>query len=231
MYLGVNAASCRALRLPGNEGSRWGLSSFVAAEISTTSLSTIIAPSNGPSTHAPRVLTLVLALSMLQLSTLSNAAQRTETTAQGSDETQQSDDLEEVVVTGHVPPGSVIGNIPPENQLNPTDIASYGVSTISDLLNEISDLTQSDQGRDSSSAPIILVNGKRVSGVNEVADLPTESILRLDILPEEVALQYGYGAQQKVVNIILRRYFQAWVASLAGGESTQGPGGNETGDL
>ena len=174
--------------------------------------------------HRRFVMTLVIALSMCQFPAPSLAAQ-------GTDDTQQSDDLEEIVVTGHVPPDAVIGNIPPENQLNPTDIASYGVSTISDLLNEISDLTQSDQGRDSSSAPIILVNGRRVSGVNEVADLPTESILRLDILPEEVALQYGYGAQQKVVNIILRRYFQAWVASLAGGESTQGPGGNEAGDL
>ncbi len=175
--------------------------------------------------------TLVIALSLLQVPTLSRAAQPAQQPKQSSADSSPSDDLEEVVVTGHVPPDAVIGNIPPENQLNPTDIASYGVSTISDLLNEISDLTQSDQGRDSSSAPIILVNGKRVSGVNEVADLPTESILRLDILPEEVALQYGYGAQQKVVNIILRRYFQAWVASLAGGESTQGPGGNETGDL
>ncbi len=125
--------------------------------------------------------------------------------------------MEEIVVTGTPPRDSVIGVIPPENQLNPTDIASYGVSTINDLLNEITDLTQSDQGRDSSSAPIILVNGKRVSGVNEVGDLPTESILRLDILPEEVALKYGYGAQQKVVNIILRRHFQA----LGGGPGQQ----------
>ena len=35
---------------------------------------------------------------------------------------------------------------------------------------------------------LVLVNGKRISGVNEVSDLPTEAILRLDILPEEVAL-------------------------------------------
>jgi len=218
------------LSFPGNDVPRWGPSSFAAAGISTTLLSTIIASSTHESVPRPAFgLALVIACLML-LPTASRAAQSTEEPAQGADE-NRSDDLEEIVVTGHPPPGSVIGNIPPENQLNPTDIASYGVSTISDLLNEISDLTQSDQGRDSSSAPIILVNGKRVSGVNEVADLPTESILRLDILPEEVALQYGYGAQQKVVNIILRRYFQAWVANLVGGESTQGPGGNETGDL
>ncbi len=168
-------------------------------------------------------MTLVV-LALLQVLTASGAAQ-------GGDESLQSDDLEEIVVTAKAIRGSVLSDIPPENQLSPTDIASYGVSTINDLLNEITDLTQSDQGRDSSSAPIILVNGKRVSGVNEVGDLPTESILRLDILPEEVALKYGYGAQQKVVNIILRRRFEAWVAGLVGGESTQGAGENATGDL
>src|SRR5262245_28395189 len=79
-------------------------------------------------------------------------------------------EMDEVVVSAQAVPGAVIGDIPPENQLNPTDIASYGVSTISDLLSEISDQTQSEAGRDSSSGPIILVNGKRVSGVNEVGD-------------------------------------------------------------
>src|SRR5690349_1533342 len=131
-------------------------------------------------------------------------------------------DMDEVVVSAQAMPGAVIGDIPPENQLNPRDIASYGVSTVNDLLNEISDQTQSEQGRDSSSGPIILVNGKRVSGINEVGDFPAESILRVDILPEEVALKYGYGAQQKVVNIILRRRFRAKVANVDAGASTEG---------
>jgi hypothetical protein len=92
-------------------------------------------------------------------------------------------------------------------------------------------MTESDQGRDSSAAPIILVNGKRVSGVNEVGDLPTESVLRIDLLPEEVALKYGYDAQQKVVNVILRRHFYSRVANLSGGASTAGAGENEGGDF
>src|SRR5262249_40312583 len=44
-------------------------------------------------------------------------------------------------------------------------------------------------------------------------------------------IKYGYGAQQKVVNIILRRYFQAKVANLEGGASTEGGGERGTGDL
>jgi len=136
--------------------------------------------------------------------------------------------LDEVIIEAAMP-GAVIGDIPPENRLNPAQIAAYGDSTINDLLNDIAQQTQSDQGR-GNTAPIILVNGKRVSGVNEVGDLPTESILRVDILPEEVALRYGYGAQQKVVNIILRRNFRAKLFDLTGSESTDGGGESDMAD-
>ncbi len=136
--------------------------------------------------------------------------------------------MDEIVVEAAAP-GAVIGDIPPENQLKPAQIAAYGDSTINDLLNDIAQQTQSDQGR-GNTAPIILVNGKRVSGVNEVGDLPTESILRVDILPEEVALRYWYGAEQKVVNIILRRYFRAKLFDLNGSESTDGGGESDMAD-
>jgi hypothetical protein len=144
---------------------------------------------------------------------------------------QDDDPNEDIVVNGRALPGAVIGDIPPENRLTPADIASYGVGTVSDLLAQITEMTESDQGRDSSAAPIVLVNGKRVSGVNEVGDLPTESVLRIDILPEEVALKYGYDAQQKVVNVILRRHFYSRVANLMGGASTAGAGENEGGNF
>jgi iron complex outermembrane recepter protein len=134
-------------------------------------------------------------------------------------------EVEEVVVTGQLPPGAVVGDIPPENQLSRAAIAAYGVGTVSELLSQIAEQTRSDQGRDAT-GPIVLVNGRRVSGINEVGDLPVESVLRVDILPEEVALKYGYGATQKVVNVILRRRFQGRVAELGGGFATEGGGGN-----
>jgi hypothetical protein len=131
---------------------------------------------------------------------------------------------DEIIVTGQAVPGAVVGDIPPENQIGQSEIASYGVDSISDLLDEIADQTTSVAGRDSSSGPVVLVNGKRVSGINEVGDLPVESVLRVDILPEEVAIKYGYDEQSKVVNIILKRRFQSKVANLGGGMSAQGGG-------
>jgi len=137
------------------------------------------------------------------------------------------DDTQDIVVNGRAPPGAVIGDIPPENQLGPRAIASYGVGTISELLDQIALQTGSAAG---DGAPVVLVNGRRISGVNEVSDLPTESVLRIDILPEEVALKYGYSAEQKVVNVILRRRFKSTVFNLDGGMSTAGGGGNYSGD-
>src|SRR5690348_12251276 len=49
----------------------------------------------------------------------------------------ESDDDPDIVVTAHgKPPGSVIGDIPPEVTLGPGDIRSYGVSSVDDLLAE-----------------------------------------------------------------------------------------------
>ena len=120
--------------------------------------------------------------------------------------------------------GAAVGDIQPELQLSPADIQSYGVSTVIDLLNEIAPQTRSDHGRSSSTStsPVILINGRRISSLNEVQNIPTEAILRVDILPEEVALKYGYTADQRVVNIVLKPSFRAITGEAVGGTTTQG---------
>ena len=118
-------------------------------------------------------------------------------------------------------PGAVVGDIKPELQLSPADIQSYGVSTVTELLNELSPQTRSDRGRGASS-PVVLLNGRRISGLNEIQNIPTEAILRVDILPEEVSLKYGYTADQRVVNIVLKRRFRAITGEVVGGQTTAG---------
>jgi len=113
-------------------------------------------------------------------------------------------------------PGAVVGDIEPELELSPSDVQSYGVSTVTDLLDELAPQTRSDRGRGGDS-PVILLNGRRISGFNEIRDIPVEAILRVDILPEEVSLKYGYTADQRVVNIVLRPRFRALTGEAAGG--------------
>jgi hypothetical protein len=141
-------------------------------------------------------------------------------------QTDADTEVSEVVVSGaptlyRNQPGAVIGDIEPDLQLSPADIQSYGVSSVTELLSELAPQTQSDQGRGGGS-PVVLLNGRRISGFNEVQNIPTEAILRVDILPEEVALKYGFTADQKVVNIVLRRRFRSITAEATGGGPTEG---------
>jgi iron complex outermembrane receptor protein len=147
--------------------------------------------------------------------------------AQAADQQDENDatNVSGVTVTAHQAYaqqyGAVVGDIEPELQLNPTDIQSYGVSTVTELLNELAPQTRSDRGR-GGETPVVLLNGRRISSLNEVYNIPTEAILRIDILPEEVSLKYGYTADQRVVNIVLRRWFRATTAELQGGGPTEG---------
>jgi len=132
-------------------------------------------------------------------------------------------EVEELVVTGARQRGAVLGDIPPEVTFNAADVRSMGVSSINDLLAELT--PQSTSGRGGS--PVVLLNGRRVSSFNELKDIPTEAIQRVEVLPEEVALKYGYSAEQKVVNVVLRPRFHATTtegslaAPTAGGQTTK----------
>ena len=151
----------------------------------------------------------------------------TRTQAQPEAEEEGEEAEADVVVTARREPGKVIGDIPPDQQLSPADIRSYGVSSVSDLLTELAPQTTSGRG----GSPVILLNGRRIAGFQEIRDLPTEAILRVDIFPEEVALKYGYRADQKVVNFVLRPRFRSLAAEAIGKVPTQGGSAMEQGKL
>jgi hypothetical protein len=134
-----------------------------------------------------------------------------------------------ILVVGQRQRGAVIGDIKPEEQLGPADIRAYGASSVSELLDDLSAQTRSDRGR-GGEQPVVLLNGRRISSFSEIRDIPTEAIQRVDILPEEVALKYGYSADQRVVNVVLRRRFRAVTGQLDGSTSTDGGGNSEVAD-
>lgn len=133
----------------------------------------------------------------------------------------------ELVVTGEVR-GAVKTDVKPEVQLSPADIAAYGASNVSDLITALAPQLGTGQGR-GGEQPVILLSGRR-STFNEVRSLPPEAIERIDILPEEVSLQYGYSASQKVINIVLRPRFQALTAELEGRAPTAGGDSGQHGE-
>ena len=110
---------------------------------------------------------------------------------------------DEIVVTASLPRGAVVTEIPPVVELSEADIASYGASSVQELLEAISSQTTSSRGR-GSGRPIVLINGQRTSGFREIRDLPPEAIRTVQVFPEELALRYGYSADERVVNFILK---------------------------
>jgi len=130
------------------------------------------------------------------------------------------DESEEILVTGQRERGSVAGDIKPEEQLYAADVRALGISTISELLEELGPQLESASGK----PPVVLLEGHRIASFREIATLPAEAIARVDILPEEVGLRYGFSADQKVMNIVLRERFRAFTGELSGRLPTQGGG-------
>lgn len=114
----------------------------------------------------------------------------------------------EIVVIGTRLRGEVETDVEPELQLDEKDVVSYGASNIGDLLSALAPQTGGARGR-GGGQPVVLLNGRRISGFGELRTIPSEAILRVDVLPEQVALQYGYAADQRVVNFILKPDFSA----------------------
>ena len=96
----------------------------------------------------------------------------------------------------------------------------------SELLQALGPQIQSSRG---DGPPVVLINGARVSGFAEVRDLPPEAIMRLDVFPEELSVKYGYRADQRVINFVLRPRFRAINAEL--GERVTTAGGRRSVDL
>ena len=156
-----------------------------------------------------------------------NATPAPAPSAQVPDETGEEEDI---VITGQRARGSVVGDIPPQNTLDARDVRATGATNINELLEAIAPQIGSVQGR-GGEQPVLLLNGQRISSFRELRDIPTEAIVRVEILPEEVALKYGYRADQKVVNIVLRQRFRSTVAQVGGGGATDGGYASGSADL
>ncbi len=127
----------------------------------------------------------------------------------------------EIVVTASLIKGSVETDVPPIEEIEEKDIASYGASSLADLISAVAPQTGSGRGR-GGGQPVILLNGQRISGFRELRDLPPEAIKRVQIFPEEVALKYGYKPDQRVINFILKDNFASFSGEVESGVPQDG---------
>lgn len=110
---------------------------------------------------------------------------------------------------------------PPVATLDEAQIASYGAASLGELLNALTPQTGSGRGRDDGS-PVILVNGQRIGNFREMRNFPPEAIRKVEVLPEEVALRFGYPPNARVVNFILKDNFRNRTAEIKFGLPTRG---------
>ena len=155
------------------------------------------------------------------------AAETDEADAPGVTATDGND----ITVTGVRLRGEAVGNVRPEVRLDENQVRAYGAATIGELVDALAPSTRSGRGRQGGQ-PVILLNGQRIAGFGEIRELPPEAIERVDILPEEAALNYGYRPDQRVINIILKENFRSVTiagsvqVATAGGQNSYDANGN-----
>lgn len=113
--------------------------------------------------------------------------------------------------------GSAVTDIAPVAELDADAIAATGASTMDELQEAIRGQTQSADGSD----PIFLLNAQRVSGYRDIRSLPPEAIDKVEVLPEQVALRFGYPPTRRVVNFITKRHFRQVEVKASAGATTE----------
>ena len=132
-----------------------------------------------------------------------------------------------IIITAPSPRGSVIGNVDPEFQLDTEDIRALGASDIGELIEALTPQIGVPPGE----SPVVLVNGRRISGPAEIERYPREALERVDILPPQVAGAYGYPVANRVINFVLRESFVGGSAQISQGFATAGGRGSQEAKL
>ena len=122
----------------------------------------------------------------------------------------------EITVTA--PRGLTVGGIAPLLELSPSELESYGADTLSDLVDALKFLTRRSR---SDGAPVVLINGN-LAGLVEFANLPSDAVERVEVLPETVALQYGFSENQRVLNFVLREHYRTVPTRVSESGATEG---------
>jgi iron complex outermembrane receptor protein len=127
---------------------------------------------------------------------------------------------DDIVITGQRSPGSAVGAIDPTATLDQAGIQSLGATDLKTLLERLKPLTTSASGGD----PVYLLNGRRMSSMNELYSLPQEAMEKIEVLPESEAARFGFPATVRVMNFITKKRFRAVTYQQATGVTTEGGG-------
>jgi hypothetical protein len=126
----------------------------------------------------------------------------------------------DILVLGKRIAGSAIGDIQPVATLNEDAIRALGAVSMKELMERLKPLTTSADGNE----PVMLLNGRRISGFQELQTLPPEAIERTEVLPETEAARFGFPPTVRILNFITKKRFRATSVQLLPGAATDGGG-------
>lgn len=174
----------------------------------------------GASRGRPRARRLLLAF--LLSSTASSAAASDAGAAAGEAAGQPSPDdrKRDILVVGQ----RLFGDVQAEANLDGDAIDSYGVGTVDELIGEV----QGELGEDEE--PLILVNGERVNGLEDIGAFPVEAVRNLQVLPRGSAVRMGGTSGQRVISLTLQRKMRAGTLTGAAKAATEGGWSAERGE-
>lgn len=127
----------------------------------------------------------------------------------------------DIVVVGERLRGQLDTPQKPLYTINEEEIQALGVGSVGELLGRISPQSGSGRGR-SDGPPVLMVNGQRITNPREIMNMPPEAIQRVEILPEETALKFGYPPDTRIINLILKKKFRAFAVDESWGNPTRG---------
>ena len=171
-------------------------------------MSALESAAGGPTHHYQRLRRLAVAL---LLAGVTAPVYADAVTAAGA-QTQPENSNRDIIVTA-----PLFRDVTPEAIYDEDAIESYGVSTIDELLGEV----QVELG-DDSDQPLILVNGKRISDLDEIGALPIEALRNLQVLPRGSAVRLGGTTGQRVISLTLNRKVATETLTAASKIATDG---------
>lgn len=130
------------------------------------------------------------------------------------------DEVDAIVVTAERVRGQVQTASAPVVELDQEQVKAYGAASIADLVAQLSPQIGSGRGR--GGRPVFLVNGQRITSFREIGRYPPEAVKKVEVLPEEVALKFGFPADQRVINFILQDNFASREAEVEYGTPARG---------
>ncbi len=131
-------------------------------------------------------------------------------------ETADEEGARSIIVTA--PRGSAIADVPPIAEFDENAIAAMGAATMDDVVRTIRGAAQGADG----SPPIFLLNAQRVASYQEIGSLPPEALEKIEVLPEQAALRFGFPPTRRVLNFITKRRFRQIEVKASAGTLTRG---------